>query len=156
MKKIPVKDRFWTKVDIIEPNKCWLWKAGKDEEGYGRISVNGKARSAHRTSYELTYGLIELGKLVLHTCDNPSCVNPKHLYLGTDADNTRDKVNKKRHKWMSGEKNGKSKLTKKLVLELRQKHFSFKISTCELARQYNFSQSAIYKAIYKKTWKDVD
>ena len=71
---------------------CWEWQGSKRGHGYGRIKVNGRTYPAHRFLWELTNGLVPAGMLVLHKCDNPPCVRPDHLYLGTSADNTRDMV----------------------------------------------------------------
>lgn len=78
--------RFWSKVEKTET--CWVWTKGKDAQGYGAFSFNGKNVRAHRFSYELVHGPTELS--VLHHCDNPPCVNPNHLYAGTHSDNMKD------------------------------------------------------------------
>jgi len=90
-------DRFWNKVDrTSNPNCCWEWTANKLKQRYGRFSIGKKHILAHRFSYELHYGKIPDGLDVLHTCDNPPCVNPNHLYLGTQQDNANDMVAKNR------------------------------------------------------------
>jgi hypothetical protein len=86
--------RFWNKVN--KTKKCWEWLATKNNKGYGRIQVNGKSRLAHRISYGLKNGEIPRGLEVLHKCDNPLCVNPKHLFLGTHKDNLQDMAKKGR------------------------------------------------------------
>src|ERR1700733_6940291 len=88
--------RFWKKVN--KTKTCWLWTASTLGHGYGQISCNssGNMIKAHRASYILAYGDIALGKSVLHKCDNPRCVNPKHLFLGTVQDNMKDRNNKNR------------------------------------------------------------
>jgi hypothetical protein len=99
--------RFWAKVKKTET--CWTWTAYRDPQGYGTFSVGPRAthapHRAHRVAWELTNGQIPDGSLVLHRCDNPSCVNPKHLFLGTHQDNQRDKVAKGRQ--ATGLRNGK-------------------------------------------------
>lgn len=82
---------------IQKTNYCWIWLAGK-RNGYGRFMVNQTLKSAHRLSYEYYIGPIEGELLVCHKCDNPSCVNPKHLFLGTLSDNMQDCIKKKRYK----------------------------------------------------------
>jgi hypothetical protein len=86
--------RFWRKVIKIE--HCWEWAAYKNKKGYGQIKIQGKVLGAHRVSWLLAVGEIEAGLCVLHTCDNPKCVRPDHLFLGTNADNVDDKYKKGR------------------------------------------------------------
>ena len=83
-------ERFWSKVN--KTDVCWYWTAYRDDKGYGTFGLNGKLQKAHRVAYELTYGAIPDGAHILHSCDNPPCVNPAHLRAGTRSDNMRDKV----------------------------------------------------------------
>lgn len=83
-----VSERFWGAIE--KTDSCWLWEAGKGSDGYGQFEVNGKKVKVHRYSYEIHKGEIPEGIDVLHTCDVRPCVNPDHLWLGTDADNNRD------------------------------------------------------------------
>lgn len=85
-------ERFWSKVDTSAGLfGCWPWAAGRNDKGYGMFRVEGRDRRAHRIAWTLTNGPIPDGLLVLHECDNPPCVNPAHLHLGTDADNARER-----------------------------------------------------------------
>ena len=86
--------RFWSKV--IKSDSCWIWVACRDDRGYGRIAHKGKNKSAHRMSWEMHKGDIADGLCVCHHCDNPICVNPDHLFLGTHTDNMQDMSIKKR------------------------------------------------------------
>ncbi len=88
--------RFWAKVDIGAPDKCWEWQASCNPAGYGGFQFNGRFGKAHRAAWELANGPIPEGICVLHRCDNPPCCNPAHLWLGTYADNHRDAVAKGR------------------------------------------------------------
>ncbi len=97
-KLIPLADRFWIKVVRSGDDECWGW-SGTTNKGYGRINVGGNMVLAHRVAWELTSGLIPPGMCVLHSCDNPPCVNPNHLFLGTHADNMRDMRAKGRHRY---------------------------------------------------------
>lgn len=89
-------ERFWGKVQKAGQGDCWQWTASKDRRGYGRFRLPTCHIGAHRIAYELTFGPIPEGLEVCHTCDNPGCVNPSHLVLGTHADNMRDSRDKGR------------------------------------------------------------
>jgi hypothetical protein len=96
----PLRDRFEARTSR-HAGACWLWTGSRSAEGYGSIRVDGKMRKAHRVAWELANGPIPAGAgahgtCVLHRCDNPSCVNPDHLFLGTNADNARDRQAKGR------------------------------------------------------------
>ena len=92
--------RFWRKVEKLGPKDCWTWTAGRFKRGYGAFAYDGKQPGyAHRFSYELHYGPIPDGMVVMHTCDNRQCVNPRHLRLASQGDNIRDSVAKDR--WMT-------------------------------------------------------
>lgn len=89
-------ERFRSRVDAGEPAECWEWKSRKDKDGYGLISRRMRVVKAHRVAYELATGAIPFGMLVCHHCDNPSCCNPSHLFIGSAADNNQDKIKKDR------------------------------------------------------------
>src|ERR1700761_8106656 len=117
IKKIPLLSesdiwRFWSKSAITaNPKKCWNWQASVSlgPEKYGRFKIKDVMFYAHRIAYYINYGVDPIELQVNHTCDNPSCVNPNHLYLGTVADNSRDMVERGRS--AKGENHGVSKLT---------------------------------------------
>lgn len=94
----PLRYRFFQKVSKSEG--CWLWKGTRNMKGYGTIKKDRKTYRAHRVSWELHNGPIPEGKQVLHKCDMRSCVNPDHLYLGTNIENVRDKMVRGRHRTM--------------------------------------------------------
>lgn len=96
-------DRFNEKYEINESTGCWLWHGSKDKDGYGKININYKNYRAHRLSYELFKDIIPEGLFVCHTCDTPNCVNPEHLFLGTNQDNMDDMVAKGRSPKQRGE-----------------------------------------------------
>jgi hypothetical protein len=88
--------KFWDKARADTRDGCWNWTAYKDKDGYGIITLHGKSYRAPRFAYMLENGEVDDSLQVLHTCDNPSCVNPRHLRLGTNADNVRDRESKGR------------------------------------------------------------
>ena len=96
-----ILDRFWAKVDKNTESGCWEWTGSLSKCGYGQFSVKGGTMSSHRVSYEfhhpITKPILHIKLCVCHTCDNPKCINPSHLWLGTIADNNFDKIQKNRH-----------------------------------------------------------
>lgn len=90
-------ERFWDKVAHIPFHTCWEWTAAKNEKGYGVFGVGKETDKASRLAYKLTKGPIPRGLFVLHSCDNPGCVNPDHLWLGTNLDNVKDMIKKGRN-----------------------------------------------------------
>lgn len=149
-KKIPLLERFWAKVNVAGPDDCWEWTACKSR--YGIIRHFGKNMSAHRVSWQINIGLIPEGMLVCHKCDNPICVNPNHLFVGTWADNHSDMHAKMRHKY--GEDHHKSKLTESDVVSIRAavENGSTKAA---LARRYGVSDAQIGHIVRRKHWRHV-
>ena len=96
IKKQPIQERFRQKVAVGHKKECWEWQGNRDQYGYGVIFYNGKLAKAHRLSWTLHFGNITDGLCVCHHCDNPSCVNPSHLFLGTHQDNAKDRESKGR------------------------------------------------------------
>ena len=148
-------DYFWPKVE--KTNGCWKWQAGKNEAGYGTFMFQRKNVYAHRESYEIHFGPIPPGMCVLHKCDNPSCVNPGHLFLGTNADNTADMLEKGRWRQPArnprrGEKHPMSKLTWKQVDEMRRLYATGEHRQIDLARQYGISTTNTCDIIHNRTW----
>ena len=154
-KNISLEKRFWLKVDRRSDTECWNWIGKvKLKEGYGRFKIGQKGILVHRYSYVLHIGNIPEKMLVLHKCDNPACVNPKHLFLGTDKDNSADKISKNRHAF--GEKNGAAKLTEYQVREIRCAYSENNVSQEALARLYGVSGRLICDIVHRKIWKHLN
>lgn len=149
-KPIPVGERFWSKV--FKTRNCWLWTAKLDVGGYGIIKSEGKNRKAHRISYEMAFGKIPDGRIVCHRCDNPKCVNPRHLFIGSHMDNRRDCVSKKRQ--AVGTAVTISKLTPAKVRAIR-KQFARGIRITPLARRYGVTFRSIKLVVDRVTWSHV-
>lgn len=140
----PVEPRFWAAVEKL-PSGCWVWTRSTVTSGYGSISVDGRGQRAHRVSWELHNGPIPNGMDVLHKCDNKPCVNPSHLYLGTDVENQRD-INERGPKRTGGPPKGErhfaSKLTNAQACELVSRFRSGETQRA-LGREFGIGQSQV-------------
>jgi hypothetical protein len=174
-----LRPRFWAKVS--KTPECWLWIGSTNENGYGRLSLPGHRTKrlsvgVHRLSYVLHFGPISDSDCVLHHCDNPPCIRPDHLFIGTQQDNVADRTQKGRgwsyfkayperrprgakhhtHKRPEavarGERQGSAKLTDQQVLEIRARYATGAVSLRALARQYGLGSSQIYRIIQRKSW----
>lgn len=156
-----VQSRFWSKVNKLTESGCWEWTGSVNLPPvlpYGRFTLNGVVK-AHRVSWILEYGKIPDGLCVCHKCDNPRCVRPDHLFLGTHKDNQQDCLNKGRHVVKYGRQPGtkfgvnapSARLTEPQVLEIRSKYAISK-NRLELARKYNITPQAIGKIVNRKSW----
>lgn len=122
------------------PDECWPWTGSTDGEGYGLIAVNGRSRRANRVAWSQHNGPIPTGAVIRHTCDNPPCVNPAHLLMGTQADNIADAIERKR--WIHGQRHPRAKLTTGQVQEIRAA-LAAGTSPTELSRRYPVSLAHI-------------
>jgi hypothetical protein len=144
--KISIEERFWGKVNKQENDECWEWLSRITTDGYGAFALNGKAKQrAHRVAYELTYGPIPTGLFVCHKCDNRLCVNPNHLFLGTNTDNRRDAARKGRGfvpPPRVGELNANAKLTNRQAWEIK-KMLADGVKTRIIADKYSIAMRTV-------------
>jgi hypothetical protein len=143
-------------MKYTEPNErgCWEWTGTRFSQGYGRIAYLNRSLKAHRVAYELFVGPIPEGKLVCHACDNPPCVNPEHLFLGTDLENLQDAARKGR-KDHKGEKNSRVKITEFIVKQIREDYAVGDIMQQDLADKYGVTQMTISNIVTRRTWKHI-
>lgn len=147
-----LKDRFELKIERIPECGCWIWMdLTSANNRYGHIRINDKKVAAHRLSWELYNGSIPDGLCVLHRCDTPSCVNPYHLFLGTQKDNAIDRENKNRHHIILGENNSMAKLTEQDILSI----ISDPRKQSEIARQYKIHQTHVSRIKNNHSWTHI-
>lgn len=150
-----IEDRFWSKVNRRAPDECWEWTGTKlHGQGYGRAIINKRDLLAHRVSYELAFGEIPKDMCVLHRCDNPACVNPRHLFLGTRVENNTDKMLKGRASRLFGNRNPNRKLTEDLVRDIRHRYANGETQV-NLAESFGVGQSVISSIVRRETWRHV-
>jgi hypothetical protein len=150
----PLEERFRSRVAVTGPDDCWEWTAGRVPAGYGAVWDNsiGRHRHTHRLAWELKYGPIPEGLFVCHRCDNPSCCNPAHLFLGTQQDNDRDRTQKGRSS--RGERHPDAKLTDVKVREAR-KRWAQGESVSTLASECGVAFATMSAALKRQTWRHV-
>lgn len=145
--------RFWDKVDTSSPCGCWMWRGTKSSSGYGAFRIGSRTDgtrrrvSAHRHAYELKNGPIPHGLYVLHSCDEPFCVNPAHLRIGTQKDNMADRCDRHPDSWAKTPK----KLTEAKVLEIARSSGLQR----EIAARYGISQVMVGKIKGGRSWGHV-
>jgi len=143
------KARFFAKVRYSSTG-CHLWIGAKTPAGYGKLGMRGRTTQyAHRLAYEMQKGVIPDSLQILHSCDNPSCVNPSHLRVGTSADNARDKVQRDRQ--LKGEQIHNSRLTVRTVREIRQ-YLASGLSPLNIAKWFGVHRITIHDIAYRRTW----
>lgn len=158
---MPIKDRLKEMTIINKKSGCWEWK-GVKRNGYGRTITGSRTDgtrhtvSAHRLSYETWNGPIPEGYEVCHRCDNPACINPEHLFIGTRQDNVDDRKKKGRNVIKVGEEQPRSKLTKKDVKDARWERVYKGTSFQKLANKYCVNKRTMQNAINGTTWKCVE
>lgn len=146
--------RFWDKVKKSE--YCWDWTAYRQKRGYGVFVFKSKDELAHRVSWILKNGEIPAGMCICHKCDNPSCVRPGHLFIGTHKDNMNDRNKKGRARGGShvGENNPTAKLTKHQAAEIRRRYIFRKVTSRMLSKEFGVSNQTIINIVHNRVWKD--
>jgi hypothetical protein len=143
----PDLKRFLTKFEMLDGDRCWLWKACVYRDGYGMFTVNRSVLRAHRYAWTFFVGAIPDALHVLHRCDVRRCVNPGHLFLGTDADNTRDKRSKGR-----GVPGSTTIMTLDRAIEIRARYVRGSVTQAQLARIYRLAPATISEIIRNDAW----
>lgn len=147
---LSVEQRFWEKVS--KTDGCWEWTGSLNNQGYGQIRIDGKSLLAHRVSWGMAFGPIPDGLLVLHRCDNPPCIRPDHLFLGTFADNSHDMIQKGRQVIRVGEDCVSASLTYRDVATIRELA-STGLSSRKLAKQFGVSHTTILDIVRGNRYK---
>lgn len=147
---------FWGRVDTAGDN-CWEWQGPRAKRGlpYGLVSLDNRPHVAHRAAWILENGPIPDGKIVCHRCDNPPCVRPSHLFLGTPADNSADMVAKGRSAHNRGLSSPTAKLTADDVRQLRAEYDAGGTSTHQLAARYGFTAMQVWRVVKRRSYLDV-
>lgn len=161
---------FWSKVDTS--GDCWTWQRYRCRKGYGIVRIEGQLQKAHRVAWMMTRGPIPDGMQICHHCDNPPCVRPDHLFLGSQSDNSKDMGSKGRH-WLQkqperslfvrqptikprGTQNRHAKLTDEQVREIRKVHTEKRVSRRQIARMFNVSETTVRRVVNRELWKHVE
>lgn len=156
----PIEERFELYHEGGSEDECWEWKMVTDQWGHGGIYDENmdKHRYAHRVAYEMEYGEIPDGKQINHGCRNPKCVNPNHLYAGTQQENVDDEI--EAGVWQesrpSGEQVGTSKLSESEVRELKRRYQETDATQSELAEDYGIGQTQVSRIVRGQWWADVE
>ena len=158
--------RLWRKVKVCPQTDCWEWTGALFDSGYGAFQVDGKSRRAHRVAWERSFGEIGTGLVVCHRCDNPKCINPAHLFLGTPLDNRRDCVAKGRQArgersarythpetTARGERHGRARLSGEAVRQIRSRHATGLVTAKALAHEFGVGLTTVWHVIHGDTWK---
>ena len=142
---------FWGKV--LKTDSCWLWQGSLTHRGYGQASYKNKNVRAHRLAYQFAKGEIPAGMLVCHTCDNPQCCNPDHLFIGTSKDNSDDMIKKGRARATRGRQRPLAKLSENSVRRIRI--VGNAISQRKIAKAIGVTQTVIGDVLLGRAWKHI-
>lgn len=146
-------DKFYSRIEFRDNSDCWWWTGPKTPSGYGCFAPKHKVMySTHRLAWEINKGPIPTGMHICHICDNPPCVNPDHLFIGTNQDNVNDRVAKGRQQ--RGQSHGQSILTEDHITQIRALvHYGVKQTT--LARMFGVKRSTVNEAVLYHTWRHI-
>jgi hypothetical protein len=147
-------EKFWS--NATWQGECLVWNKDLHKDGYGQLTYHRKYYLSHRLSWILTFGDIPKGLYVLHKCDNPPCINPNHLYLGTQQDNVNDMYSKHRDNNLFGSKHGMALLTEDQVREILKLYDTGTIQIKQLAERYGISKTGIYHIVHRENWKHLE
>lgn len=162
--------RFWSYVERLDDDDCWLWRKAVDKNGYGKFSASRHSLRAHRVAYFLSYGVDPLEQLVCHTCDTPGCCNPNHLFLGTNQENILDARDKGRLNPLSGDEHGlrvhpeavargeqhpNVKLTADQAREVRRLYSKGQLPQHTIADKFGITREAVSRIIRGLNWKHI-
>lgn len=149
------RERFWSQVDVRGPDECWPWLAGSNPKrgNYGRFWIHRVEYRTNRMAFWLHYGIDPGQDDACHTCDNPPCCNPAHLFKGTRADNLTDMTRKGRR--VRGERHGYSKLNEEQVREIKRSYIRRRVGSTQLARRFGVCPMTVLNIIKGKVWNHV-
>lgn len=147
--------RLWGRVNTAGPDECWLWTGGT-KRGYGALRLSDQTvEYAHRLSWMLNNGPIPKGMDVLHRCDTPRCVNPQHMFLGTQQDNVKDMDQKGRRNPVRGERGGRARLTEAQVIEIRLLYANTDTTYHKLGCLFGVDFNTIQAIVSRRNWAHV-
>lgn len=142
--------RLWPRV--ILGDGCWEWTGPRNPNGYGTLAFEGRPQRAHRAAWEVSRGPIPAGAHVLHRCDNPPCVRPDHLFLGSNKDNVADRHAKGRDAHNKGESGGRAKLKNQDIYDIRAAA-ARGAGLGDLARRYRLNHGTVWAVVHRRSWK---